>query len=121
MRVPCVFRAAINEDLVVIAKQRARIAALDEEIRRAKGLPGDISHAQLAAVPVSDNAMGAAGAQGGSGSSGAAVRAAAGVLQAPPPPLASAAGAAGSSRGGAPSQQQQQPSTAQSEQAGMWL
>lgn len=48
------YKTAISENLVVIAKQRARVQSLEDEIRRAKGMKGDISHAQVAAVPVQD-------------------------------------------------------------------
>lgn len=48
------YKTAINENVVVIAKQRARVASLEDEIKRAKGMKGDISHAQVAAVPVLD-------------------------------------------------------------------
>jgi hypothetical protein len=50
------YKTAISENLVVIAKQRARVASLEDEIKRAKGMKCDISHAQVAAVPVTDTA-----------------------------------------------------------------
>lgn len=51
------YKAAISENLVVIAKKRARVACLEDEIKRAKGEHvADITHSQLAAVPVSDEA-----------------------------------------------------------------
>jgi hypothetical protein len=48
------YKAAISEDLVVIAKQRARVQCLEDEIKRAKGMTGDISHSQLAAVSLTE-------------------------------------------------------------------
>lgn len=48
------YKVAINENVVLIAKTRARIAALDDEIERSRGVTGDISMCQLATVPVSD-------------------------------------------------------------------
>eukprot|EP00878_Enallax_costatus_P010368 GHUV01010821.1.p3 GENE.GHUV01010821.1~~GHUV01010821.1.p3 ORF type:complete len:160 (+),score=41.87 GHUV01010821.1:1158-1637(+) len=48
------YKGAINENVVLIAKSRARIAALDDEIKRSKGLAGDISMSELATVPVGD-------------------------------------------------------------------
>lgn len=51
------FKQAINENVVLIAKYRARIAALEDEIKRSKGAKGDISLSQLATVPVEDNDM----------------------------------------------------------------
>ena len=48
------YKEAINENVVLIAKTRARIAALDDEIKRSRGVTGDISMCQLATVPVSD-------------------------------------------------------------------
>lgn len=48
------YKAAISENLVVIAKQRARVQCLEDEIKRAKGAKGDISHAQVVAVPVTE-------------------------------------------------------------------
>jgi hypothetical protein len=48
------YKAAISEDLVVIAKQRARVQCLEDEIKRAKGMAGDISQSQLAAVSLTE-------------------------------------------------------------------
>ena len=48
------YKTAISENLVAIAKQRARVACLEDEIKRAKGIKADISHAQVAAIPVVD-------------------------------------------------------------------
>jgi len=48
------YKAAISENLVVVAKQRARVQCLEDEIKRAKGAKGDISHAQVVAVPVTE-------------------------------------------------------------------
>lgn len=54
------YKTAISENLVVIVKQRARVASLEDEIKRAKGMKGDISHAQVAAVPVLESQQQAA-------------------------------------------------------------
>jgi len=48
------YKDAIDENVTVIAKYRARIAALDDEITRLKGIKADISSSMVAAVPVSD-------------------------------------------------------------------
>ena len=50
------YKLAISENLVVIVKQRARVASLEDEIKRARGMKCDISHTQVAAVPVTDTA-----------------------------------------------------------------
>jgi hypothetical protein len=107
------YKAAISENLVVIAKQRARVASLEDEIRRAKGLAGDISHAQVAAVPVGGSG-GPATAAGGraQGQEPQDSGTAAGQQPAQQQDLDSTAAAAGSS-------EQQQPA-AQGD-VGMWL
>lgn len=109
------YKAAISENLVVIAKQRARVASLADEIRRAKGLAGDISHAQVAAVPVGGSGGPAAAGGRAPGQeqqhNGAPAAAAAGQQPAQPQDLNSAAAATGSSG-------QHQPAAGD---AGMWL
>lgn len=111
------YKAAISENLVVIAKQRARVASLEDEIRRAKGLAGDISHAQVAAVPVGGSGPAASGGrqqgQEPQHNGAAAAAAAAGVQQPAQPhnPNGTAAAA-----GGDDQQQAAAPGD-----AGMWL
>lgn len=49
------YKEAITENITVIAKYRARVAALEEEIQHIKGLKGNGSVQQLATVPVVDD------------------------------------------------------------------
>eukprot|EP00775_Hariotina_reticulata_P005987 gene5987-6225_t len=51
------YKDAIDENVTVIAKYRARIAALDDEIKCLKGMKGDISSTLVAAVPVIDRSV----------------------------------------------------------------
>ena len=61
------YKVAIEENIVVIAKYRARIAALDEEIRRLKGdMDTNAMEEAEVRVPVCDSAEGEAGAGPGS-------------------------------------------------------
>lgn len=80
-------RAAFGENIVVIAKYRARAAALEEEVRKAKGLRG--SGASVAVEPQWLARPESSGERGGGvGGSGGVSRTAAAA--APPPPAAAA-------------------------------
>ena len=71
-------RAAFGENIVIIAKHRARAAALEEEVRRAKGVRG--SGASVAVEP-----QWLARPESGSGNAPAAPAAAAAAAPPPPP------------------------------------
>ena len=82
-------RAAFGENIVVIAKNRARAAALEEEVRKAKGLTG--SGASVAVEPQWLARPESSGERGGGvGGSGGVSRTAAAAAAAPPPPAAAA-------------------------------
>ena len=84
-------RTAFGENIVIIAKYRARAAALEEEARKARGVRG--SGASVAVEPqwlARPESGERGGGERGGGGSGTAAAAAAAAAAAPPPPVAAA-------------------------------